>query len=78
MVKNPPANAGDIKDAVSILGSGRSPGEGNGYPLQHSCLENSLERGAWQATVCGVVKSRTRLRGFHFNFTSHAQYELIY
>ena len=51
MVKNPPANAGDIKDAVSILGSGRSPGEGNGYPLQHSCLRNSMDRGAWQATA---------------------------
>ena len=39
-------------------------------------LENPKDRGAWGATVCGVVKSRTRLRGFHFNFTSHAQYEL--
>jgi len=54
VVKNPPANAGDIKDAVSILGSGRSPGEGNGYPLQHSCLKNSVDRGAWQATACQV------------------------
>ena len=40
MVKNPPANAGDIRDTVSIAGSGRSPGEGNGNPLQYSCLEN--------------------------------------
>ena len=46
MVKNPSANAGDLD---SIPGSGRSPGEGNGYPLQYSCLENSMDRGAWQA-----------------------------
>ena len=42
-----------------ILGSGRSPGEGNGNPLQHSCLKNSVDRGAWWATVHGVAKSRT-------------------
>ena len=42
-----------------ILGSGRSPGEGNGNPLQHSYLKNSVDRGAWWATVCGVAKSRT-------------------
>ena len=51
-------NAGD---AGSIPGSGRSPGEGNGNPLQYSCLENPMDRGAWQATVHGVTKSRTRL-----------------
>ena len=44
---------------TSIPGSGRSPGEGNGNPLQHSCLENSMDREAWQATVHGVAKSRT-------------------
>ena len=43
----------------SIPGSGRSPGEGNGYPLQYSCLENPMDRGAWQATVHGVTKSQT-------------------
>ena len=48
MVKNPPANAGDLG---SIPGSGRSPGEGNGYPFQYSCLGNPMDRGAWQATV---------------------------
>ena len=53
MVKNPPANAGDL-DLIS--GSGRSPGEGNGYPLQYSCLENPMDRGAWQATVHGTAK----------------------
>ena len=51
MVKNPPANAGE---AGSIPGSGRSPGEGNGNPLQYSCLENPMDRGAWQATVHGI------------------------
>ena len=59
MVKNLPANAGD---AGSIPGWGRSPGEGNGNPLQCSCLENPTDRGAWQATVNGVTKSRTRLK----------------
>ena len=49
-------NAGD---PGSIPGSGRSPEEGKGHPLQHSWLENSLDRGAWQATVCGVAKSQT-------------------
>ena len=52
-VKNLPASAGD---AGLIPGSGRSPGVGNGYPLQYSCLENSMNRGAWQATVHGVAK----------------------
>ena len=47
MVKNPPANAGDIKDVGSIPGSGRSPGEGNDNPLQYSCLENSMDEGAF-------------------------------
>ena len=51
-------NAGDL---VSIPGLGRSPGEGNGYPLQYSCLKNSMNRGAWQATVHGVTKSQTLL-----------------
>ena len=50
-------NAGDLS---SIPGSGRSPGEGNGYPLQCSCLEYPMDRGAWQATVHGVTKSQTR------------------
>ena len=52
-VKNPPANTGD---SGSIPGSGRSPGEGNGNPLQYSCLENPIDRGAWQAIVHGVAK----------------------
>ena len=62
MVKNPPANEGDIKDPASISGSGRSPGGGNGNSLQYSCLENPMDRGAWWAIVHRVVKSRTRLK----------------
>ena len=61
VVKNLPANAGDARDTGSIPGSGRSPGGGNGNPIQYSCLENSMDRGAWQATVHGVAKSRTWL-----------------
>ena len=57
VVKNPPANAGDIGDTGSIPGSGRSPGGGHGNPLQCSCLENPMDRGAWWATVHGVTKS---------------------
>ena len=58
-VKNLPANAGDIRDLGSTPGSGRSPGGGRGHPLQYSCLENPMDRGAWQATVHGVAQSRT-------------------
>ena len=57
LVKNPPADAGNIRDAGWIPGSGRSPGGGNGNPLQYSCLENPMDRGAWQTTVHGVTKS---------------------
>ena len=57
VVKNPLANAGDIRDAVSIPGLGRSPEGGHGNPLQYSCLQNTMDRGAWQATVHGVAKS---------------------
>ena len=56
--KNLPANAGDIS---SIPGLGRSPEEGNGNPFQYSCLENPMDRGAWQATVQGIAKSQTCL-----------------
>ena len=53
VVKKPPANAGDIRDTGSIPGSGRSPGGGHRNPLQYSCLENPMDRGAWQAAVHG-------------------------
>ena len=52
-VKNTPANAGDVRDEGSIPGLGRSPGEGNDYPLQSSCLENPMDRGAWRAKSTG-------------------------
>ena len=55
-IKNPHVNAGEAKDVGLIPGLGRSPGEGNGNPLQYSCLGNSIDRGAWQVTVHGVSK----------------------
>ena len=61
MVKNSPANAGDTGDMGLIPGSGRFPRGGKGNPLQYSCLENPMDRGAWQAMVHGVAKSQTRL-----------------
>ena len=57
VVKNPPANTKDIRDPGSVPGSGRSPGGGLGNPLQYSCLENPMDRGAWRATVHRVTKS---------------------
>ena len=64
-VKASACNAGDLG---SIPGLGRSPGEGNGNPLQYSCLENPMDRGVWWATVHEVAKSRTRLSDFTFTF----------
>ena len=58
-VKNPPANTGDIRDMGSIPGSGRSPGEGNGNPLQYYYLENLMDRGAWWASLWGHKESDT-------------------
>ena len=69
VVKNLPANAGDARDSGLIPGLGKSPRGGNGNPLQYSCLENSLDRGAWQAAAHGVAKSRTQLSDFPFNYT---------
>ena len=57
MVKNPPSSAGDIRDAGSVTGSGRSPGGGNGNPFHYSCLENPMDRGGWRAAICGVAES---------------------
>jgi len=56
VVENPPANTGETRDAGSIDELGRSPGRGNGNPLQYSCLDNPRDRGAWQAIVHGVSK----------------------
>ena len=61
MVKNPPANEGDTRDVGWILGSGRPFGVGNGNPLQCSCLESSMDKGAWGAAICGIPKSQTWL-----------------
>ena len=62
VLKNLPSNAGVIRDGGSIPESERYPGEGNGNPLQYSCLENAMDRGAWQATVHRLVKSHTQLK----------------
>jgi len=59
VVKHPPANAGDIRDTGSISGSGKSLGGGHDNPVQYSCLENPMDRGAWQATVHEIAKSQT-------------------
>ena len=59
VVKNLPANAGDVRDTGSVPGSGRSPGGGHGHPILYPYLENPMDRGAWQATFYGVTKSRT-------------------
>jgi len=62
VVKNPPASAGDIRDAGLIPGLGRFPGRGPGNPLWCYCLENPMDRGAWRATVQRVLKSQTRMK----------------
>ena len=59
VVKNLPDNSGDIRDAVSVPGSGSSPGGGQGNPLQYSCLENPMDRGGWRATVHRVIELDT-------------------
>ena len=62
VVKNLPANAGGIQDMSLTPGLGRSPPGGHGHPLQYSCLENPMDRGAWWAIVYGMAKSQTRLK----------------
>ena len=62
VVKNLPPNSGDIRDPGSFLGLGRSPAGGHGKPLQYSCLDNSVDRGAWWATIHRVAKSQTPLK----------------
>jgi len=62
VIKNPPANASDLKDMGSITGSGRFPGGGHGNLLQYSCLENPMDRGTWRPTVHRVAKSQTQLK----------------
>ena len=70
VAKNCLANTGDARDAGSIPGSGRSPGEGNGNSLQYSYLENAMDRGAQRSTVHVIAKSWTRLSDFTFFFLS--------
>ena len=69
MVKNPSAYTGDVRDAGSIPGSKRSPGKGNGSPIQYSCLENPMDRGGWHATVHGVTNNSTQLGDFMYTHT---------
>ena len=59
VIKNPPASVGDLRDGGLVPESGRSPGEGNGNPLQYSCLENFMDRGAWEAMFHRVAKRWT-------------------
>ena len=70
-VKNLPANAGDIRDVGLIPGSGRSPGGWHGHPLQYSCLEDPLDRGAWQATVHRVTQIWTQLKRLRTHICMH-------
>ena len=70
MVKNPLANVRDSRDMGLIPGLGRSPAGGNGNPLQYSCLENPMDRGAWRASVHGVAKSQTWL-----SYWAHTRYD---
>ena len=77
LVKNLPANAGDTGDAGLIPDLGRSPRGGNGNPFQYSCLENPMDRGAWQATVYKVTKSQTRLNDFTLTFQLLSSAELL-
>ena len=69
VVKNSPTNTGGTRDVGLIPGSGRSPGAGNGNPLQYSCLENPMDREVWQATVRGVAKSQIRLSTTYIYYT---------
>ena len=75
VLKNPPANAGDIRDAGLIPGLGKSPEGGHSSPLQYSCLENSMDRGTWWAIVHGITKSQTGLSNYHFHF--HSLFSII-
>ena len=74
VVKNPLASAGDIRNAGSIPGLGRCPGGGHGNPLQYSCLENPMDRRAWQATIHRIARSQTQLK----QLSTHARIRNLY
>ena len=76
VIKNLPANAQDVGDTSLVSGSGRSLREGNGNPFQYSCLENFMDRGAWQATVHGVTKSGTGL-GTQVCTHTHLSFQIL-
>ena len=76
VVKNPPANVGDVRVVGSIPGSGRSPGGGHGNPLQYFCLKNPMDRGNWRATIHGITKSWTRL-SLHTHTHTHTTQAVI-
>ena len=78
VIKNPPDNAGDERDTGLIPGSGRSPGKGHGNPLQYSCLENPVDRRAWQGTVHRVTKSRAWLKWLSMYTHSHTLHQRGY
>ena len=73
VIKNLPANAGDVRDTGSIPASGRSLGRGHGNSLQYSCLENPTDRGAWQATVHGITQSWTQMKRLSTHTQSHSK-----
>ena len=75
MVKNLPANAEDVRNAGSVLGLGRSPGKGNGNPLQYSCLEDPMDRGAWRATVQRVAQELDMTEHLSTQHRSEKTYE---
>ena len=78
MVKKTPVNAGDVRDTGLIPGSGRSPGGEHGNPLQYSCLENSMDRGAWWAIVHRVAKSQTQRQRLSTHALIYILHEEIY
>ena len=77
MVKSLPANAGDVRDMSSIPRLGQSLGGGHGNPVQYSCLENPMDRGAWQAAARQVAQSQTRLKQISMHTQAPFIYELI-
>ena len=78
MVKNMPTNAGDKGDMGSIPGSGRSPGVGNGNALQYSCLEKSMDRGAWRTTIHKITNNQKQLYTHTYTYIQLILYVIVY